>query len=303
MSTAGYAVRETDPFTDRPAVALSFRESSPYVNRIRILWRKMRDPVIESFPEAPGLPRNRAAYMKRVERAYVTDAWHSLSIEGYRVTPELIRRVRSGTWNPDANEQYREQRNAMAARGCWQAFQLVQKSISKVLKGDNPGTVADDGHRAWYREMFPPSVTVGLLRPSDVAGYRNGHVFIRQSMHVPLNRDAMPALFGLLREEEHPAVRVVLGHFVFVYIHPYMDGNGRMGTLHNECHDGGGRLPVDGHTALRTQQLHGRSREGQGRRGHRAFRRISSRARQEETCRRTAAAGAEGVAPPARGVD
>ena len=26
----------------------------------------------------------------------------------------------------------------------------------------------------------------------------------------------------------YPAVRVVLGHFVFVYIHPYMDGNGRM---------------------------------------------------------------------------
>jgi Fic family protein len=27
-------------------------------------------------------------------------------------------------------------------------------------------------------------------------------------------------------------VRVVLGHFVFVYIHPYMDGNGRMGRFH-----------------------------------------------------------------------
>ena len=80
--------------------------------------------------------------------------------------------------------------------------------------------------------MFAPSVTVGLLKPSDLAGYRNGQVFIRKSMHVPLNRDAvrdaMPAFFDLLREEEHPAVRVVLGHFVFVYIHPYMDGNGRM---------------------------------------------------------------------------
>ena len=54
-------------------------------------------------------------------------------------------------------------------------------------------------------------------------------------MHVPLNRDAvrdaMPAFFDLLREEAHPAVRVVLGHFVFVYIHPYMDGNGRMGRF------------------------------------------------------------------------
>src|SRR6202041_3970582 len=54
-------------------------------------------------------------------------------------------------------------------------------------------------------------------------------------MHVPLNRqsvrDAMPAFFDLLREEKEPAVRVVLGHFVFVYIHPYMDGNGRMGRF------------------------------------------------------------------------
>jgi fido (protein-threonine AMPylation protein) len=231
MSAAGYTVRETDPFTDRPAVVLSFRETSPYVNRIRILWQKMRDPVIESFPEAPGLPRNRVAYMKRIEEAYVTDAYHSLSIEGYRVTPDLIRKVRGGRWNPDANELDPEQGNAMAARGYWQAFQSVQKSIAKVLKGDNP-TVVDDDHREWYREMFAPSVTAGLLKPSDLAGYRNGQVFIRKSMHVPLNRDAvrdvMPAFFDLLREEEHPAVRVVLGHFVFVYIHPYMDGNGRM---------------------------------------------------------------------------
>jgi Fic family protein len=38
----------------------------------------------------------------------------------------------------------------------------------------------------------------------------------------------MPTFFDLLTQETAPAVRVVLGHFVFVYIHPYMDGNGRM---------------------------------------------------------------------------
>jgi Fic family protein len=83
--------------------------------------------------------------------------------------------------------------------------------------------------------MFAPSVTAGLLRPADLAGYRHGQVYIRQSKHVPLNRDAvrdaMPAFFDLLRDEPDPAVRVVLGHFVFVYIHPYMDGNGRMGRF------------------------------------------------------------------------
>jgi hypothetical protein len=35
-------------------------------------------------------------------------------IEGYRVTPELIRRVRIGTRNPAVNEQDREQRNAIS---------------------------------------------------------------------------------------------------------------------------------------------------------------------------------------------
>jgi fido (protein-threonine AMPylation protein) len=235
MVAAGYTMRESDPFDDRPALALPAREPSPYVNRIRLLWQKMREPVIERFPKAPGLPRNVVRYMKRVEEAYVTDAYHSLSIEGYRVTTDLIERVRSGSWNPDAHEQDREQRNAMAARGYWQAYQVVQKSIGRVLNRENPGQVAEEDHRAWYREMFAPSVAAGILKPTDLAGYRNGQVHIRQSMHVPLNREAvreaMPALFELLSAEEHPAVRVVLGHFIFVYIHPYMDGNGRMGRF------------------------------------------------------------------------
>jgi Fic/DOC family len=235
MSAAEYDVREVDPFTDKPSLAFRAREISPYVNRIRLLWQKMREPVIDRFPKAPGPPRNIEAYMKRVNDAYATDAYHSLSIEGYRVTAELIERVRSGTWNPETKEGDREQRNAMAARGYWLAFQAVQKSVRRVLRGENPGQVADEDHGTWYRELFAPSVTAGLLKPADLAGYRNSQVYIRKSMHVPLNReavrDAMPAFFDLLRKETHPAVRVVLGHFVLVYIHPYMDGNGRVGRF------------------------------------------------------------------------
>jgi Fic family protein len=173
--------------------------------------------------------------MKGVGEAFVADAYHSLSIEGYRVSTELIERVRSGAWNPDENPKDREQRNAMAARGYFQAYEAVRQSVVKVLEGQNPGEVAREHHRSWSRELFAPSVAAGLLRPADLAGYRNGPVFIRDSMHVPMNRDAVldavPAFFDLLRDETHPAVRVVLGHFVFVYIHPYPDGNGRMGRF------------------------------------------------------------------------
>jgi len=100
-------------------------------------------------------------------------------------------------------------------------IRLVHKTVDRVLHGENPGLVADEDHGTWYREMFAPSVTAGLLRAADLDGYRNGQVYIRRSTHVPLNReavrDAMPAFFDLLRQETDPAVRVVLGHFVILY--------------------------------------------------------------------------------------
>jgi hypothetical protein len=235
MRTAGYDVRDNDPFENRSPVILSARETSPYVNRIRLMWQEMRGPVIERFPKAPVPPKASKAYLKQVEGAYVADAYHSLSIEGYRVNHELIEQVRIGNWNPDTSEDDKNQRNAMAARGYWQAFQAVRASVEKVLNSKNPGTVADEEHRIWYREMFAPSVTAGLLKPADLAGYRNDQVYIRRSMHVPPSREAvrelMPALFELLSEETESSVRVVLGHFVLVYIHPYMDGNGRIGRF------------------------------------------------------------------------
>jgi Fic family protein len=234
MRTAGYTVNETDPFNDRPLVAIGPRETSPAVNRLRMSWAEMRDAVLERFPPSPGIPADAAAYLREVEDVYAADAYNSLSIEGYRVNAELIERVRSGNWNPD-DAADREHHDALAARGYWQAFQKVRDSVSRVLQGANAGDVAQADHATWYREMFGPSVTAGILKPADLAGYRSGPVFIRQSMHVPPRseavRELMPAFFDLLREEREASVRVVLGHFLFVNIHPYFDGNGRMGRF------------------------------------------------------------------------
>lgn len=232
MKSAGHTVRENDPFDHRLEGYTFTREQSPYAHRIRLMWNTMRSDIIGKFP-APNAKRNDIdAYLGAVDDIYVTDAYHSLSIEGYRVTPDLIERVRSGNWNPDKNETDRQQMDAMAARGYHLCFQEVRKSVERVLKGENGGKVVDDDHATWYRQMFGPSVEAGLVRPENLAGYRNGQVYIRGSQHRPLNvqavRDAMPVFFELLTQEEDPAVRIVLGHFIFVYIHPYMDGNGRM---------------------------------------------------------------------------
>ena len=235
MQGVGYDVRELDPFNDHLNISFSSKDASPYANRIKIMWLDFRKVILEKFPAAPGMPKNIEKFISSVKEIYVTDAYHSLSIERYQVTPELIDRVRNGSWNTKDNDGDSKQRDAMAAKGYWDAFQMVEKSIRKVLTGDNAGEVLDNDHGDWYRALFGPSVVSGLLKPADLAGYRNHQVYITNSMHVPLNsesvRDAMPVLMELLAEESEASVRAVLGHFIFVFIHPYMDGNGRIGRF------------------------------------------------------------------------
>lgn len=232
MMGAGYAVRETDPFVPGHEFGKLTPAAAPIVGRIQSIWESMRDTVLSTFPRAPGLPTDRRAYLHFVDEIYQSDAYHSLSIEGYRVTPDLIERVRSGAWSPESNDADRQNRDALAARGYWQAFQQVKRSVEEIIGGVNPGALVRTVHRDWYRELFQPSVAAGLIPATALAGYRNDFVFLRTSRYVPPRwetvRDAMPALFDLLASEPEPAARAVLGHWLMGYIHPYMDGNGRM---------------------------------------------------------------------------
>jgi hypothetical protein len=232
MKGAGYDVRESSPFEAGQILHKPGSPTAAIVSRVKMLWEAMRGKVLASFPKAPGLPADKEAYLRFVDEIYRTDAYHSLSIEGYSVTPGLVERVRQGGWDPEHDAGDRRNRDALAARGYWQAFQLVKKEVEKVIAGENPAAMARATHNNWYRELFQPCVTAGLLEPGTLAGYRNVPVFLRGSRYVPPRweavRDAMPAFFDVLEKEPEPSVRAVLGHWLFGYIHPYPDGNGRM---------------------------------------------------------------------------
>ena len=232
MKAASHDVREINPFEQSILVPNAGRITSPHVHRIRLKWESMRDDVIDLFPKAQPITNDIDAYLKQIDEIYVTDAYHSLSIEGYRVSPELIDKVRSGTWNPETDRQDRALKDALAARGYWEAFQSVKESIRAVLEGADAGEVVERDLSDWYRNLFAPSVTAGILKASQLAGYRSSPVYIRQSQHAPMSpeavRDCMPVFFDLLKAEDDPTVRIVLGHFIFVFIHPFLDGNGRI---------------------------------------------------------------------------
>lgn len=231
MQAAGYVVVAGNPFTVQVS-PVSPRAESPYCGRIRTLWEELRTQVLSTWTVPRRVVQDAGTYLKDAQERYVADAYHSLSIEGYHVTPDLIEKVREGQWLPDQNDKDKGDRDALAARGYYEAHLLVRESLTEVLAGSSAGDVLRRHLQGWYRAMWAPSVRAGMLKPSDLAGWRAGQVFIRNSMHVPLPpdavRDAMPLLFELLAEEPEPEVQAVLGHFVFVFIHPYMDGNGRL---------------------------------------------------------------------------
>lgn len=229
MQRLGHQLRENDPFVEKSPLA-GIGES-PYSVRIRLMWEKMKKQIMSLSITLQFKSIDIDTVIANMEANYVKDSYHSLSIEGYRVTEGLIEKVRSGNWNPSDNSRDSEQRNALAARGYYQAFGAVKDSVRKILTGGQPGKIVADDFPTWHFELFQPCITAGIIKASDLAGYRSHQVYIRNSKHTPLNpdalRDAMPTFCDLLSKEENAYVRAILGHFFFVYIHPYMDGNGR----------------------------------------------------------------------------
>lgn len=81
--------------------------------------------------------------------------------------------------------------------------QQTKKSIRMILGGSKASAIVEKDYRRWYQEMFAPSVMAGIIKISDIAGYRSNQVYIRNSKHTPLSpeavRDAMPVLFICLK--------------------------------------------------------------------------------------------------------
>lgn len=236
MESAGFTVRKSNPF-ERSPLRLSRNQigSSPHSTRVELLWNEMRGKAADIMPSPSGMPGDIDKYIKSIENAYTEDAYHSLSIEGYQVTRELIERVRRGDWNPETSERDNENKAAMACKGYELAFKSVKDSIKSILTGSDPVEIIFNEHQKWYMDLFSPAVKAGLIDSADLAGYRNRPVYIRHSRHVPPRweglTDCMERLFALLKNESNAGIRAVLSHFIFVYIHPYVDGNGRIGRF------------------------------------------------------------------------
>jgi fido (protein-threonine AMPylation protein) len=233
LESAGYNPHEDNPFD--PTAELTKldarRTQAPSATRIKNLWAKLGKDALDHIGFQQAWINDRDGYIAEINERYVADALNSLSIEGYEVSEELIRRVQDGKWEPDENARDHETKNALAAKGYRLAFEEVREDIRKILDGAPMGELLEARHQDWFRAMFSPSVTAGIIKPHQLAGYRSHNVYLRGSSHVPLPphaiADAMDALFESISEESDARVKAILAPFLFTYIHPFPDGNGR----------------------------------------------------------------------------
>lgn len=209
LTMAGIVVTPINPFNRISPLLSSTRLTSPCAGRIYSMWAEARESVIKHFPKPLGLPKSPEFYLHKLEKIYQYDAYNSLSIEGYQVTPELISHVQNQQWDPNNNEYDTHSKNAMAAKGYFNAFLEVKKCVKQVIQGRNAEKVVKNNLQKWYQNLFSPSVQVGIITPDTLLGYRYSQVFIRNSRHTPPPKeavvDAMDAFFQCLKKRNSPS--------------------------------------------------------------------------------------------------
>lgn len=169
-----------------------------------------------------------ATLLERAREAKTYDAYHSTTIEGYRITPEEVSAVLRN--KPVAGQDPEQVRSRMAIVGYGQAFERCLR-ILRDASGSvsiNETLIAD-----LYVDLFAASVEAGIVSAEDLRGYRRAPAYLRGSRYVPPGPDKVPALMGQYTELTNavvgrPILRAVLAHLDFVTIHPFADGNGRL---------------------------------------------------------------------------
>jgi Fic family protein len=210
----------------------SLRE--PWLDRYRARLARAAEVTRQVVAEQ-GLdpsPRAKAWVLAQAREAKLDDTYHSTTIEGYRVTREQVRTVLQGM--PLDSPDRAEMERLMALKGYSQAF---ERTLEMIAGADPDGLrLSEAGVLDLYEDLWSPSVDAEVMTAAQLRGWRKEPVYIRGSDYVPPAPGKVPQLMRVwadtLNEMDADAVsRAVVGHWGFVHVHPFMDGNGRLSRL------------------------------------------------------------------------
>ncbi|HDP69637.1 MAG TPA: Fic family protein [Actinobacteria bacterium] len=164
------------------------------------------------------------------------DTYHSTTLEGYRITPEEVEVLLSGSLPKSRKAQgynnVEKIKNRMAILGYSAAFDFV---INKIQEDFGRQGMSEDFIKDVYYHLFKPSADAGIIDYLSLVSYRTMPAFIRGTPYVPPSYEKLSELMAsyifLINKIKNPIVKAVLAHYFFVTIHPYSDGNGRTARL------------------------------------------------------------------------
>jgi Fic family protein len=169
-----------------------------------------------------------ATLLERAREAKTYDAYHSTTIEGYRVTPEEVSAVLGN--KPVAGHDPEQVRSRMAIAGYGQAF---ERCLRVLRDATGSVSISETLITDLHVDLFDASVDAGIVSAEELRGYRREPAYLRGSRYVPPAPDKLPALMSQYAELTNAVVgrtilRAILAHLDFVTIHPFADGNGRI---------------------------------------------------------------------------
>lgn len=182
-------------------------------------------------PVAAELPKFRWSFLRsNAEENKAYDAYHSTTMEGYRITREISDAIVRGEPLSGGPQDQQTLEAAMAVQGYTIAYEQVLERAPRHDPIDT-GLILD-----LYEALYRPSVDAGITDIAALRGWRASSVGLRGWRYVPPNPKKIPDLIGGLerfaaRKDLEPIIRAVLVHLEFVTIHPFTDGNGRLGRL------------------------------------------------------------------------
>jgi cell filamentation protein, protein adenylyltransferase len=140
----------------------------------------------------------------------------SLAIEGNSLTYEQVTALLDGNRVVGPKQDVLEVKNAIVAYGQLMGFDPF--SLSSFLKA----------HRIMMKGLIPAP---GKLREQAIGMIREKNIF-HEAPHWKRVTAMMQNLFDyLLKSDDHRLLKSCRFHYQLEFIHPFVDGNGRMGRL------------------------------------------------------------------------
>jgi Fic family protein len=147
--------------------------------------------------------------------------YESNAIEGSTLSLGDTELVLEGEFTPNNNQRLRE---IFSARGCADGCAYIEKEL------ENDRIFTEDFIKDIHER------TTLDCQPRIRGSYRIAPVYIQGSLTEPVSpiqiRELMPTLlYAYENSDVHPIAKAAVFHAIFENIHPFQDGNGRVGRL------------------------------------------------------------------------